>query len=171
MIHSCELFDDYPETRCMSQREGIDIRHVYSLPVKEHLEQAMQDRVHRDSGNASALATSRQLAARPYYMQEEKADNRKGKVQRNRVSANEFSTLRLWQQGKGNKVGQWRTHPSNIRRCCNGRVTAMVTNAEAMALGLWPWAKTNVSRESWATLMLEPRQLVPTNRETSRRST
>ena len=81
-----------------------DIRHDDWLPVKENIEQAMQDRAHQDSGNATALATSMQLAAHPYYMQEEKADNRKGKVQRNRVSANDFSSLRLWQQRKGGRV-------------------------------------------------------------------
>ena len=46
MIHSCELFDDYVETRRMRQKEGNDIRQGYWLPVKEHLDQAMQDRVH-----------------------------------------------------------------------------------------------------------------------------
>ena len=72
----------------MRQKEGIEARHVLWLPVRENLERAMQDRVRQDSGNASALATSMQVAAHPYYMQEEKHDNRKGSVQRNRVSAN-----------------------------------------------------------------------------------
>ena len=85
----------------MRQKEGIDMRHVNWLPVKEHLEQAMQDRVHQDAGNASARATSMQLAAHPYYMQKDKADNRKGRVQRKRLSANDYSALSLWQQGRG----------------------------------------------------------------------
>ena len=153
MIHSCELVDHYPETRRTRQKEETGIRHVYCLPAKEKLEQAMQCRVHQEPGNASALVTSMQLAAHPYYVQEDKADNRKGKVQRNRVGADDFSSLRLWQQGRGNKVGAWRTHPSNITLCCNGRVTAMATKAEAMTLGLRPRAKTIVSRESWATQM------------------
>ena len=62
MIHVSPLFNDYPEIRCMSQKEGIEARHVLWLPVRENLERAMQDRVHQDSGNASALATSTQVA-------------------------------------------------------------------------------------------------------------
>ena len=34
MIHGCVLFDGYPETRCMRQKEGIEARHVTWLPVK-----------------------------------------------------------------------------------------------------------------------------------------
>ena len=102
MIDTCELFDGYPDTRCMRQREDTDIRQVYWLPVKQNLEQAMQDRVHQDSGNASALAKLMQLAAHPYYMQEDKADSRKSKQQRTRVGANDFSSRRYWQQGRRN---------------------------------------------------------------------
>ena len=76
MIVICGLFDGDPETRCMRQREDIDICRVYWLPVKQKLERAMQDRFHQDSGNASALANLMQLAAHPCYMQEEKADSR-----------------------------------------------------------------------------------------------
>ena len=151
--------------------EGIDICHVTWLPGRENLEQAMQDRVHQDSGNASALATSMQLAAHPYDMQQDKADNRKGSVQRNRVSANDLSAIRLWQQGRGPQVGYRRTHPSNITHCCNGRVTGTATNVEVMTLGLWPRAHTIVSRGSWATQMCESHQLVSGTREPSRRST
>ena len=113
----------------------------------------MQDRVHQDSANASALATSMQVAAHPYHMQSEKSDNRKGTVQRNRVSANEFSAMRLWQQGRGTQIGKWKDHPSYTLLCCNGRVTSMATNVEVMTLGLWPRAQTIVSRNAWATQM------------------
>ena len=153
IIHTCELFYHYPETRCMWQKEDTAIRQVYSLPTKENPEQAMQYRVHLDSGNASALATSMQLAAHPYYTQADHIDSRKSKRQRTRVGANNFSSLRLWQQGRGAKYGAWRNHPSNHALCCNGRVTGKAMNVKVTTLGLWPRAKTIVSRNSWATQM------------------
>ena len=41
MIHGCQLFDDYPETRCMRQKDNIEARYITWLPVREHLERAM----------------------------------------------------------------------------------------------------------------------------------
>ena len=85
----------------MQEAERGDCHSSCHLAARQrNLEQAMQDRAHQDSGNASALATSMQLAAHAYYMQMDKADNRKGSVQRNRVSANYLSGVSLWQQEK-----------------------------------------------------------------------
>ena len=111
----------------------------------------MQDRIHQEAGNASARATLMQLAANPYYMQEQKLDSRVGKQQKLRVAANDFLSFRLWQQGRGGKYRAWQGHPSANILCCNGRVIALAMNVEIMTQGLWPRAKTIVSRNSWAT--------------------
>ena len=72
MIGHCELFDGYLDTECMRQFEDIQYHLVRWLPAKHNLEQAMQDRIHQEAGNASARATLMQLAAHPYDMQDEK---------------------------------------------------------------------------------------------------
>ena len=63
MIGNCELFDGYPDTKCMRQYEGVGDFLVRLLSVRKNLEQAMQDRIHQEAGNATARATLMQLAA------------------------------------------------------------------------------------------------------------
>ena len=112
MIGTCGLFDGYPETRCMRQYENIDNYKLRWLPVRQKLEQAMQYRVHQEAGNASARATFMQLAAHPYYMQDEKYASHVAKDRdRYRVATNDFSRMRLWPQGRGNRDA-WKSHPA-----------------------------------------------------------